>query len=296
MIEGGGSDDFATRAHDGRRAPGPAATGSSTSTRARSPRTCDEQIVAGADAVMIFDTWGGMLCAARRTGAIRSRTMRERARRARAATRRRARCRRSCSPRAAAGGSTTSPRAARTPWGSTGPSTWPPRARAHRRSRRAAGQSRSARAAHRRRRPSSARPSAVVDAAGPAPGHVFNLGHGIVPATPPEHVAVLVEAVPPRARSASEHSGLDNAAATCVPDATYAHRGIRGARHATARPSCAHGRRNYNSLDRQRKKCAVAHAVRRLPGARRTAVVPRAAELRTQLSTAGGDKFPKSVK
>ena len=36
---------------------------------------------------------------------------------------------------------------------------------------------------------------AVVRAAGPAPGHVFNLGHGIVPSTPPDHVAALVEAV-----------------------------------------------------------------------------------------------------
>jgi len=36
---------------------------------------------------------------------------------------------------------------------------------------------------------------AVVAAAGPSPGHVFNLGHGIVPATPPEHVAVLVDTV-----------------------------------------------------------------------------------------------------
>ncbi len=36
---------------------------------------------------------------------------------------------------------------------------------------------------------------AVVRAAGPAPGHIFNLGHGIVPKTPPEHVAALVEAV-----------------------------------------------------------------------------------------------------
>ena len=36
---------------------------------------------------------------------------------------------------------------------------------------------------------------AVVAAAGPAPGHVFNLGHGVVPATPPEHVAVLVDTV-----------------------------------------------------------------------------------------------------
>jgi uroporphyrinogen decarboxylase len=30
---------------------------------------------------------------------------------------------------------------------------------------------------------------------GPAPGHVFNLGHGIVPSTPPENVAALVAAV-----------------------------------------------------------------------------------------------------
>jgi uroporphyrinogen decarboxylase len=37
--------------------------------------------------------------------------------------------------------------------------------------------------------------AAVVRAAGPAPGHVFNLGHGILPTTPPEHVSALVEAV-----------------------------------------------------------------------------------------------------
>ena len=35
----------------------------------------------------------------------------------------------------------------------------------------------------------------VVRAAGPEPGHIFNLGHGIVPSTPPEHVAALVQAV-----------------------------------------------------------------------------------------------------
>jgi uroporphyrinogen decarboxylase len=35
----------------------------------------------------------------------------------------------------------------------------------------------------------------VIEAAGDAPGYVFNLGHGIVPATPPDHVAVLVETV-----------------------------------------------------------------------------------------------------
>jgi uroporphyrinogen decarboxylase len=37
--------------------------------------------------------------------------------------------------------------------------------------------------------------AAIVRAAGGAPGHVFNLGHGIVPATPVEHVAVLVDTV-----------------------------------------------------------------------------------------------------
>ncbi len=36
---------------------------------------------------------------------------------------------------------------------------------------------------------------AIVRAAGPQPGHVFNLGHGIVPATPPAHVGALVDAV-----------------------------------------------------------------------------------------------------
>jgi uroporphyrinogen decarboxylase len=35
----------------------------------------------------------------------------------------------------------------------------------------------------------------IVRAAGPAPGHVFNLGHGIVPRTPPELVGVLVDTV-----------------------------------------------------------------------------------------------------
>jgi uroporphyrinogen decarboxylase len=35
----------------------------------------------------------------------------------------------------------------------------------------------------------------ILEAAGPAPGHVFNLGHGIVQGTPPDNVAVLVECV-----------------------------------------------------------------------------------------------------
>jgi uroporphyrinogen decarboxylase len=36
---------------------------------------------------------------------------------------------------------------------------------------------------------------AVVDAFGQAPGHVFNLGHGIVPGTPPDSVEALVDEV-----------------------------------------------------------------------------------------------------
>jgi len=36
---------------------------------------------------------------------------------------------------------------------------------------------------------------AILDAYGPHPGHVFNLGHGITPDIDPEHVSVLVETV-----------------------------------------------------------------------------------------------------
>ncbi len=43
---------------------------------------------------------------------------------------------------------------------------------------------------------------AVVRAAGPAPGHIFNLGHGILPTTPPDNVAALVDAVHAESRAA----------------------------------------------------------------------------------------------
>jgi len=48
--------------------------------------------------------------------------------------------------------------------------------------------------------------TAIVRAAGPAPGHVFNLGHGIVPKTPPDNVAALVEAVHRESRRLRESS------------------------------------------------------------------------------------------
>ena len=44
----------------------------------------------------------------------------------------------------------------------------------------------------------------VLDAFGPGAGHVFNLGHGISQHTPPEHVAALVEAV--HQRSVGAHA------------------------------------------------------------------------------------------
>ena len=36
---------------------------------------------------------------------------------------------------------------------------------------------------------------AILDRAGGRPGHIFNLGHGVLPETPPEHVSALVEMV-----------------------------------------------------------------------------------------------------
>jgi uroporphyrinogen decarboxylase len=35
----------------------------------------------------------------------------------------------------------------------------------------------------------------ILDRVGGRPGHVFNLGHGILPNTPVENIAALVEAV-----------------------------------------------------------------------------------------------------
>ncbi|HSN92089.1 MAG TPA: uroporphyrinogen decarboxylase [Anaeromyxobacteraceae bacterium] len=40
-----------------------------------------------------------------------------------------------------------------------------------------------------------ARARAILQAAGPGPGYIFNLGHGIQPGTPPENVKAVVEAV-----------------------------------------------------------------------------------------------------
>jgi uroporphyrinogen decarboxylase len=39
------------------------------------------------------------------------------------------------------------------------------------------------------------RAAAILDQAAARPGHIFNLGHGVLPTTPPDHVRALVDAV-----------------------------------------------------------------------------------------------------
>jgi uroporphyrinogen decarboxylase len=39
------------------------------------------------------------------------------------------------------------------------------------------------------------RAAVILEKAGKKPGHIFNLGHGILPQTPPDHVSVLIDAV-----------------------------------------------------------------------------------------------------
>ena len=192
MIEGAGSADFATvrRMAYGR----PDLLQRLVAVNARAVAAyLNEQIAAGADAVMIFDTWGGLLTR-RRLPRVLARVD---ARGARGA---------------APGAGRTARADDRVHQGR--------RAVARRRSRPAAppcvGLDWTVDLAAARRRVGARvalqgnldplvlltdaavvarEAAAVVRAAGPAPGHIFNLGHGIVPATPPENVAALVEAV-----------------------------------------------------------------------------------------------------
>jgi uroporphyrinogen decarboxylase len=52
---------------------------------------------------------------------------------------------------------------------------------------------------------------AVIRAAGALPGHIFNLGHGIVPGTPPDNVAVLVAAAHSESRAMRAEAALNGA-------------------------------------------------------------------------------------
>ena len=85
------------------------------------------------------------------------------------------------------------------------------------------------------RRASSVPRSAIVQrAAGRRPGYIFNLGHGILPATPPENVAALVEAV--HARRARQDCSAMATIADCVL------RGLTNPRNAAFAASYAHDR------------------------------------------------------
>ena len=152
------------------------------------------QIEAGAQAVMVFDSWGGVLAdgAFQRFSLAYTERVLEQLKKERGLSHPAHRLhqgRRAC-------GSSRSPPAARRGRprldGEPGPG-----ARARRRPRGVAGQPRPQRAV----RAAGGDPAEVAKALesfGPpaaGAGHVFNLGHGISQFTPPEHVSVLVDAV-----------------------------------------------------------------------------------------------------
>ena len=47
----------------------------------------------------------------------------------------------------------------------------------------------------------------ILEQAGGRPGHIFNLGHGVLPQTPVDHVIAMVEAVHELSRATSSGSG-----------------------------------------------------------------------------------------
>jgi uroporphyrinogen decarboxylase len=198
MIEGAGSPDFATvrRMAYGR----PELLQRLVTINARAVAAyLNEQIVAGADAVMIFDTWGGLLSAS----TYRSLSL--------------------ASMRAVLGELQPAPDGRHVPTivFTKGGGQWLDEIATCGAS--CVGLDWTVDIAEARRRvgarvalqgnldplvlltnPGAVRreAAAVIRAAGPAPGHIFNLGHGIVPATPPENVAALVAAVHDESRAA----------------------------------------------------------------------------------------------
>ena len=191
MIEGGGSDDFATVRRMAYGRPDLLARIVEINAQATAAYL-NEQIAAGADAVMIFDTWGGMLSAA----AYRRFSL--------------------ASMRAVLAALAPAPDGRRVPTivFTKGGGGWLDEIAQSGAS--GVGLDWTIDIADARRRvgdrvalqgnldplvlltdPATIEreATAIVRAAGPAPGHIFNLGHGIVQQTPPEHVAVLVETV-----------------------------------------------------------------------------------------------------
>ena len=191
MIEGGGSDDFATVRRMAYGRPDLLARIVDINAQATAAYL-NEQIAAGADAVMIFDTWGGMLSAA----AYRRFSL--------------------ASMRAVLAALAPAPDGRRVPTivFTKGGGGWLDEIADSGAS--GVGLDWTVDIADARRRAGDRvalqgnldplvlltdpatierEATAIVRAAGPAPGHIFNLGHGIVQQTPPEHVAVLVETV-----------------------------------------------------------------------------------------------------
>jgi uroporphyrinogen decarboxylase len=191
MIEGGGSEDFATVRRMAYARPDLLQRLIDVNTGAVIAYL-NEQIAAGADAVMVFDTWGGMLsCSAYRRFSL-------------------------ASMRAVVAGLDAGPAGHPVPSivFTKGGGTWLADLAASGAS--CVGLDWTVDIAEARKTvgqrvalqgnldplvlltdvPTVEREAAaVVRAAGPAPGHIFNLGHGIVPKTPPEHVAALVDTV-----------------------------------------------------------------------------------------------------
>ena len=197
MIEGGGSADFATVRRMAYARPDLLARLVAVNAEAVAAYL-DEQVAAGADAVMIFDTWGGLLSAE----AYRRFSL--------------------ASMRSVLAALKPGPDGRRVPTivFTKGGGAWLDDLAACGAA--AVGLDWTVDLAEARRRvgarvalqgnldplvlltdPETVRreAAAVVRAAGPAPGHIFNLGHGIVPATPPDHVAVLVDAVHSESRA-----------------------------------------------------------------------------------------------
>ena len=198
MIEGAGSRRLRHGAPHGAWPARPPAPPCRRSTRARWPPISTSRSKPGVDAVMLFDTWGGLLTTdayhafsldSMRSvlAALRRRTGRRPVPDDRVHERRRAMARfdRGCGAACVGLDWTVDLAAARRRvgdrvalQGNLDPLVL------------LADRARVAREA-----------TAIVRAAGPAPGHIFNLGHGIVPATPPDHVALLVETVQRESRA-----------------------------------------------------------------------------------------------
>jgi uroporphyrinogen decarboxylase len=191
MIEGGGSADFAKVRHMAYARPDLLQHLVATNTRAVTAYL-NEQIAAGADAVMIFDTWGGLLT----TDAYRGLSL---------------------SPmRDVVAGLATGPDGRVIPSivFTKGGGAWLAEIAAIGAA--AVGLDWTVDMAVARRTVGNAvalqgnldpvvlltdpatvarEATRILDAAGPAPGHIFNLGHGIMQETPPDNVAALVETV-----------------------------------------------------------------------------------------------------